>query len=97
MSAALRAALVGAACAVASGAPAQGQAAYRCDGGVSVRATFPSAATAVLSLGGRTYRLKNTRAASGARYAGNGIVFWEHHGEATLQRGGKTLSCKAVS
>ena len=94
MRGAMRLALLGAASVTAASAAAEGQAVYRCQGGVLVRARFPSATTAIISLGSRTYRLKNTAAASGARYAGKGIVFWEHHGEVTLQREGKTLICK---
>src|SRR5215207_9952058 len=96
MKAATRATLVGAAAFMVTSAISEGQAVYRCGSGVLLRVRFPSATTAILSLGSRTYRLKNTAAASGARYSGQGVEFWEHHGEATLERGGKALSCKAV-
>src|SRR3954454_15357264 len=92
-----RAVLVGSVCLVATGAVAESRATYRCEGGVTIRVRFPDEQTAILALGGKTYRLKNTMAASGARYAGSGISFWDYHGEATLERGGKSTSCKALS
>lgn len=36
------------------------------------------------------------QAASGSRYTREGVEFWEHQGEATLDFYGTTLSCKAV-
>jgi membrane-bound inhibitor of C-type lysozyme len=87
--------IVGVACLSSFAASAQGQTAtYRCAGGLVVKARFPNAMTTIVSIGGRAYRLRNTMAASGSRYAGQGVTFWEHHGEATIKRAGKSTSCR---
>ena len=79
-------------------ASAQSQrATYRCKGGLSVKVRFLDDATAMVSLRGRSYRVKNTRAASGSRYSGQGLTFWEHQGEASIEHGGQALLCAAVS
>src|SRR3954449_11703686 len=90
--------IVGVACLSPIAASAQGQTAtYRCAGGLVVKARSPNAMTAIVSIGGRAYRLRNTMAASGSRYTGQGVTFWEYHGEATIERGGKSISCRQPS
>jgi membrane-bound inhibitor of C-type lysozyme len=49
---------------------------YRCDDGQTVRAGYPDAQTAVVSVGGHAYTLKAGRAASGVRYVGFGLQWW---------------------
>lgn len=47
----------------------------------------------VLERNGVTRVAFQTIAASGARYEGNGVLFWEAHGEVTLNWLGKTAVC----
>lgn len=59
---------------------------YRCDDGTRVIARFPDPYRALLRMGGRNWPLRNTLAASGARYQGKGVTFWLKGEEATLDR-----------
>lgn len=51
---------------------------------------------AVVSLGKDQAIVFPAQAASGSRYTREGVEFWEHQGEATLDFYGTTLSCKAA-
>ena len=52
---------------------------------------------AVLRLGGRDWRLRNTMAASGSRYEGKGITFWLKGEEAMLEQpGGRSTNCRVA-
>ena len=44
------------------------------------------------------HRLKRERAASGAKYSGDGLEFWEHQGEAMFSKDGQKLygSCRSA-
>lgn len=68
---------------------------YRCKDGSTVKASFPTTGTAVVSIGGGTYRLKTAMAASGAKYTGGGLTFWEHQGEVSLRGAGRSTTCTA--
>ena len=46
-------------------------------------------------LPGRTARLEQERAASGARYAGQGVVWWNKGRSAMLETGASRLNCEA--
>ena len=46
--------------------------------------------------GGGTAIMTLQRSASGAKYAGTGGTFWEHHGEATLTWGADTTVVRCV-
>lgn len=37
-----------------------------------------------------------TRSGSGARYEGQNLSFWEHHGEAALNWNGKEMTCRSL-
>ncbi|WP_375463100.1 MliC family protein [uncultured Methylobacterium sp.] len=67
---------------------------YRCDDGQIVQATYFGVDRAEVSLAGRTYRLRNAMAGSGARYVGAGLSLWEHHGEAEIEIDGRTIRCR---
>ena len=65
--------------AAAPAAPAVSSAAttvYACANGAAARASYPDAQTAIVDYQGRTYTLKATPAASGARYVGEGLQWW---------------------
>jgi uncharacterized protein len=49
---------------------------------------------AVLTWGDDTAIVFPALAASGARYAGNGVEFWEHQGEARVDFRGQPLVCR---
>jgi membrane-bound inhibitor of C-type lysozyme len=49
---------------------------YHCDDGRTLRASYPDADTALLTLDGRVQRLHSAISASGARYIGDGWQWW---------------------
>ena len=49
---------------------------YACDNGQAVRASYPDRDTALVEYQGRSRILKSARAASGARYVGDGLQWW---------------------
>lgn len=67
---------------------------FLCDDGTTIVARFPDTATALLQVGDDRYELTTTMAASGVRYAGAGVVFWTHQGDARFERGTTSTSCK---
>jgi uncharacterized protein len=52
--------------------------------------------SALVERGDRTLLGKIVRAASGAKYEGANLMFWEHQGEALVTWMGAELKCKAV-
>ncbi len=70
---------------------------YQCeDGTVFKTAVTPD--TAILRMGDREYTLSRVRSGSGARYEGDGTLFWEKGGQAILELGGRRhLNCAAVN
>ncbi len=70
---------------------------YQCeDGTVFKTAVTPD--TAILRMGDREYTLSRVRTGSGARYEGDGTVFWEKGGRAMLEVGGRRHpECAVVS
>ncbi len=70
---------------------------YACEDGARLTARFLGPLRAVLRLGGREWRLRNTMAASGSRYEGKGIAFWLKGEEAMLEQpGGRSTNCRVV-
>lgn len=72
---------------------------YRCDDNSKpFTATFynDEPRAAVLTWGNDQAIVPAAPAASGARYASEGIEFWEHHGEATVDFYGHRLTCRAA-
>ncbi|MGI9221139.1 MAG: META domain-containing protein [Woeseiaceae bacterium] len=49
-----------------------------------------------LSLAGKSYVLLHERAASGAKYVADGVVFWNKGDEALIEIGEKPLSCTRI-
>ncbi|MEE4146072.1 MAG: MliC family protein [Halieaceae bacterium] len=104
-SAAATAALAAAAMSSASG-PEQSMAPvaviYDCGeaGSAPVLATFQNDTdppSVILVRGDEQAVAFRTRTASGSRYTGEGVDFWEHHGEATLEWFGTTLKCRVIA
>ncbi|GEM_PF-3207663 len=66
---------------------------FDCDGGLQVHAVFVGPETLRLRLPDGDHILQGERAASGARYSGEGIVFWNKGDEALLDIGGVAHHC----
>lgn len=49
---------------------------YRCQGGETVSATYPTTDQAVVHYQGRQYQMRIARSGSGARYVGGGLEWW---------------------
>ena len=79
-------------------APAQGQnyVRYNCAGGTEFEAAFfAGTRAAFLQVDGKSLNLPKRIAASGTRYAKDGVTFWVKGQRATLKRAGKTIECSA--
>ncbi|HEX5000007.1 MAG TPA: MliC family protein [Terriglobia bacterium] len=71
---------------------------YRCKGieGTPVTVAYykqTEPPSAVITVGGRQTVVFQSPSGSGARYTDNGVEFWDHQGEATLEWYGKKYSC----
>ena len=74
--------------------PATTVAAFDCDDGSYVVVEFREDSDDVaLFLPGETVFLPHVEAASGAKYADDGVIFWSKGQEAMLKLGGVTVSC----
>jgi membrane-bound inhibitor of C-type lysozyme len=90
-----------AACASPQAAPAAnadtiGPVAFSCDDGSIIEATFdnaPNPATVLLVRGGQTFTLPQGMSASGARYVGDDITFWNKGRDAMVEWQGTKLAC----
>lgn len=71
---------------------------YRCDDGRDVVATFrPGEPTmARVERNGARWILTRQPSGSGARDGDGDVTFWEHHGEARLEREGRAITCRAA-
>lgn len=73
---------------------------YQCSGGGTIQASYPSTSTAVVTYDGRTYHMNIAISASGARYVGEGLVWWTKGtgpgAEGTLYRHGPGDTMDAV-
>lgn len=67
--------------AAAEGAPRH---AYVCDDGSIISVAYPDRESADLRIGAETHRLAIARSASGARYTGDGLQWWNKGDEGTL-------------
>lgn len=69
---------------------------WRCDGGASFTAQDTEGGDAVVTAGGRTYHVRGVMAASGERFTGGGVEYWQHGDEAMLNgaQGGPYANCK---
>jgi membrane-bound inhibitor of C-type lysozyme len=56
----------------------------------------PDASSMSLARGDRTAQLQRQPAASGARYAGTDVAFWEHQGEVQVQWGPNAAPLRCV-
>jgi inhibitor of cysteine peptidase len=82
--------------AVCAAPPADIAAVFLCPDGSRIRARFLLEEDAVrLSFPGRKVTLKRGRSASGARYVGKGIEFWDKGDDARVTEGGREYSCRA--
>ena len=74
---------------------------YRCADGVQAHVTVLDAAgkDVLLRVERRTWRLTQQPAASGAKYAGGGVVFWSKGRAATIEQNGVPLcrECRLVA
>jgi membrane-bound inhibitor of C-type lysozyme len=69
---------------------------FRCDDGSDIMATFdnaPDPATVLLVRGDQAFTLPQAMSASGARYLGEGIEFWNKGRDAAVDWQGRKLSC----
>jgi len=77
---------------------ATGTTGYVCDdAGQALVVRFDNQAeprSAMLTYGGGEVVVQSVPAASGAKYASDGVEFWEHQGKATVDWYGKRLLCR---
>ena len=69
---------------------------FTCDDGSEIAATFdnaPDPATVLLVRGQQTFTLPQAMSASGARYVGDGIEFWNKGSDAMVEWQGPKLEC----
>ncbi|MEZ2130862.1 MULTISPECIES: MliC family protein [unclassified Sinorhizobium] len=67
---------------------------YRCDDSTTVIASFMSSTNeALITTGGRSFRLPQARSGSGARYTDGSVVFWIKGDDAQLEAAGKSTNC----
>jgi membrane-bound inhibitor of C-type lysozyme len=72
---------------------------FRCDDGSAIQATFdnaPDPATVHLVRGGQQFTLPQAISASGARYLGDAIEFWNKGRAATVDWQGTQLACSTA-
>ena len=81
---------------VKSPVTSRGPVTFTCGGAEDIRATFykTEPAMVLLERAGITRPAFQVRAASGARYEGDGVLFWEARGEASLSWMGAESTCK---
>jgi len=79
--------------------PVPDPAAYRCKNGGRLTVFFYNdtfVPSVVVNSDDARYLLLRSESGSGAKYRGDGVEFWEHHGEATLVAHGKKSVCREV-
>ncbi len=79
-------------------APQSSEQRYRCDDNTQLDTRYEQANDEmVVFLNNRAARLTRERAASGAKYSADDIVFWNKGDRASLTRGdGRTVECRRV-
>jgi membrane-bound inhibitor of C-type lysozyme len=73
---------------------------FRCNDGSEIMATFdnaPAPATVLLVRGGQQATLPQAMSASGARYVGDGIEFWNKGNDAMVDWQGISLECSTAA
>jgi membrane-bound inhibitor of C-type lysozyme len=72
---------------------------FRCEDGHDVWARFRRAdpPMARIEREGATWILPIQRSGSGARYSDGAVTFWEHQGEARLEREGHAVTCRMAA
>jgi membrane-bound inhibitor of C-type lysozyme len=76
-----------------------GPVAFRCDDRSAIEATFdnaPTPATVHLVRGGQQFTLPQAMSASGARYVGDNIEFWNKGNDAAVEWQGQKLECSTA-
>ena len=67
---------------------------YRCDDGSTVIASFMNATNeALITTGGRSFRLPQAMSGSGARYTDGSVLFWIKGNDAQLEAAGRSTNC----
>jgi membrane-bound inhibitor of C-type lysozyme len=89
-----------------AGTPAQaadsdkiGPVTFSCDDGSAIEATFdnaPDPATVLLVRNGQQFTLPQAMSASGARYVGDDIEFWNKGRDAAVEWQGTKLECSTA-
>ena len=64
-----------------------------CTDGPTVTFHFPDPETLMLTVNGSAHRLERQRTASGARYSGEGMDFWNKGNEVTFTLDGQRFTC----
>jgi membrane-bound inhibitor of C-type lysozyme len=78
------------------GADTIGPVTFTCDDGSAIMATFdnaPDPATVLLVRSDQTFTLPQAMSASGARYVGDDITFWNKGRDAAVEWQGTKLEC----
>lgn len=70
---------------------------FECPDGPAFEVRFEGPETLTLSLPGQDHVLQRERTASGAKYSGDGIVFWNKGDNATLEINGLEHRCEKTS
>ncbi len=76
--------------------PAELTAQFSCPGGHDFELRFLGPETVQISIGREDHILQRERTASGARYKGDGIDFWNHGAAATLKTIERTYDCERL-
>jgi membrane-bound inhibitor of C-type lysozyme len=72
---------------------AEGTTMFSCSGGTDLELVFLGPETVQISLPNGEFVLQRTRTASGTRYLGDGIDFWNHGAEARLVTNDGEFQC----
>lgn len=70
---------------------------FECGGGPAFEMRFAGPDTVILTLADGEHTLQRERSASGAKYSGDGIVFWNKGNEALLEIDGVKHNCTAIT
>ncbi len=70
---------------------------FKCSDGPAFEMRFAGPETVILTLPDGEHTLQRERSASGAKYSGDGIMFWNKGNEALLEFGGARHTCVRVT
>ncbi len=85
--------LLGALCLAGCGQTATDGKTMRCTDGPTATFHFPDPETLTLTVHGTMHRLERQRTASGARFSGEGVDFWNKGREVMLTLEGQRFTC----